>query len=169
MKLEIALAVAGELLLAAACHGCSAPWWGICPRCRLDVLSYGCFVARPDPCPVGFPFTVSAAPYDAILRQFVAAHKERGAFNLTPFLAGRLAAAFRCHLRVPSCGSEASTRPGLWRGEPLDCSDGRHRSGPAGCCIRRVRYAIRRDSAPLSEPPIFRAPSASPARHLVRP
>ena len=48
---------------------------------------------RPVPTrPPGFPFTVSTAPYDAILRQLVAAHKERGALNLTPFLAGRLAA-----------------------------------------------------------------------------
>jgi predicted amidophosphoribosyltransferase len=93
MKLDRALSVAGELLLGAACHGCSEPWWGICPRCRSAVLSYGCLATRPDPCPVGFPFTVSTAPYDVILRQLVAAHKERGALNLTPFLAGRLAAA----------------------------------------------------------------------------
>jgi ComF family protein len=36
---------------------------------------------------------VSTAPYDAILRQLVSAHKERGALSLTPFLASRLAAA----------------------------------------------------------------------------
>jgi predicted amidophosphoribosyltransferase len=47
----------------------------------------------PDPCPRGFPFTVSTAPYDAILRQLVSAHKERGALSLTTFLASRLAAA----------------------------------------------------------------------------
>jgi len=105
MNLERALSAAGELLLGAACHGCSEPWWGICPRCRSAVLSYGCFATRPDPCPVGFPFTVSAAPYDAILRQLVAAHKERGAFNLTPFLAGRLAAAIGCVLHTASPAS----------------------------------------------------------------
>ena len=105
MNLERALSAAGELLLGAACHGCSEPSWGICPRCRSAVLSYGCFATRPDPCPVGFPFTVSAAPYDAILRQLVAAHKERGAFNLTPFLAGRLAAAIGCVLHTASPAS----------------------------------------------------------------
>jgi predicted amidophosphoribosyltransferase len=93
MEFERALSAAGELLLGATCHGCSEPCWGICPRCRAAVLSHGCFATRPDPCPAGFPFTVSTAPYDAILRQLVAAHKERGALNLTPFLAGRLAAA----------------------------------------------------------------------------
>jgi predicted amidophosphoribosyltransferase len=93
MRFERAVSAAGELLLGAACHGCSEPWWGICPRCRAAVLSHGCFATRPDPCPAGFPFTVSTAPYDAILRQLVAAHKERGALHLTPFLAGRLAAA----------------------------------------------------------------------------
>jgi predicted amidophosphoribosyltransferase len=105
MNLERALSAAGELLLGAACHGCSEPWWGICPRCRSTVMSYGCFATRPDPCPVGFPFTVSAAPYDAILRQLVAAHKERGAFNLTPFLASRLAAAIGCLLHTASPAS----------------------------------------------------------------
>ena len=107
MNLERALSAAGELLLGAVCHGCSEPWWGICPRCRSTVLSYGCFATRPDPCPVGFPFTVSSAPYDAILRQLVAAHKERGALNLTPFLAGRLAAAIGCVLHLTA--SPAST------------------------------------------------------------
>jgi predicted amidophosphoribosyltransferase len=105
MNLERALSAAGELLLGAACQGCSEPWWGICPRCRSAVLSYGCFATRPDPCPVGFPFTVSAAPYDAILRQLVAAHKERGALNLTPFLAGRLAAAIGSVLHTASPAS----------------------------------------------------------------
>ena len=93
MELERVVSAAGELLLGSTCHGCSEPWWGICPRCRAAVLSHGCFVTRPDPCPVGFPFTVSTAPYDAILRQLVSAHKERGALILTRFLAGRLAAA----------------------------------------------------------------------------
>jgi hypothetical protein len=185
VEFERALSAAGELLLGAACHGCSEPWWGICPRCRAAALSYGCFATRPDPCPAGFPFTVSTAPYDAILRQLVTAHKERGALNLTPFLAGRWRLRsrafftsrparrapwcwFRCPPRVPPCESEGSTRPGLWRGGRLGCFDARCRSVPAGCCIRRVRYAIRRGSALSSEPPIFRALFASPGWHLVR-
>src|SRR5829696_6972336 len=111
MNLERALSAAGELLLGAACHGCSEPWWGICPRWRSAVRSYGCFATRPDPCPVGFPFTVSTAPYDAILRQLVAAHKERGAFNLTPFLAGRLAAAIGCVLHLTASPASRSAAP----------------------------------------------------------
>jgi predicted amidophosphoribosyltransferase len=107
MEFERALSAAGELLLGAACHGCSEPCWGICPRCRAAVLSHGCFATRPDPCPAGFPFTVSTAPYDAILRQLVAAHKERGAFNLTPFLASRLAAAIGCVLHLTATPASA--------------------------------------------------------------
>jgi predicted amidophosphoribosyltransferase len=93
VELERMISAAGELLLGAACHGCSRPWWGICPQCRADVLRHGCFVTRPDPCPPGFPLTVTTAPYDAVLRQLISAHKERGAWALTPFLAGQLAAA----------------------------------------------------------------------------
>jgi predicted amidophosphoribosyltransferase len=107
MKFEKALSAAGELLLGAACHGCSEPWWGVCPRCRAAVLSHGCFATRPDPCPAGFPFTVSTAPYDAILRQLISAHKERGALILTPFLACRLAAAIEGVLQFTASRASA--------------------------------------------------------------
>ena len=107
MELERVVSAAGELLLGSACHGCSEPWWGICPRCRAAVLSHGCFVTRPDPCPAGFPFTVSTAPYDAILRQLVSAHKERGALILTRFLAGRLAAAVEAVLQSTASHANA--------------------------------------------------------------
>lgn len=87
------LSAAGELLLGSACHGCSRPWWGICRHCRTALLSYGCYLTRPEPCPIGFPLTVTTAPYDAIVQRLIRAHKERGALGLTPFLASRLAAA----------------------------------------------------------------------------
>jgi predicted amidophosphoribosyltransferase len=106
VEFDRVLSAAGDLLLGSACHGCSEPWWGICPRCRAAVLSHGCFSTRPDPCPGGFPFTVSTAPYDAILRQLVSAHKERGALSLTAFLASRLAAAIEVVLE--STASRAS-------------------------------------------------------------
>lgn len=94
------LAAAGELLLGSACHGCSEPSWGVCRRCRTAVISHGCQPTHPDPCPAGFPFTVTTAPYDAIMRQLIRAHKEHGALTLTPFLAGQLAAAIRALLQL---------------------------------------------------------------------
>jgi predicted amidophosphoribosyltransferase len=94
------LAAAGELLLGSACHGCSEPSWGVCRRCRTAVLSHGCQPTHPDPCPAGFPVTVTTAPYDAIMRQLIRAHKEHGALTLTPFLAGRLAAAIGALLQL---------------------------------------------------------------------
>jgi predicted amidophosphoribosyltransferase len=94
------LAAAGELLLGSACHGCSEPSWGVCRRCRAAVLSHCCQPTHPDPCPAGFPLTVTTAPYDAILRQLIRAHKEHGALTLTPFLAGRLAAAIGALLQL---------------------------------------------------------------------
>jgi predicted amidophosphoribosyltransferase len=96
------LAAAGELLLGSACHGCSEPSWGVCGRCRAAVLSHGCQPTQPDPCPAGFPLTVTTAPYDAIMRQLIRAHKEHGALTLTPFLSGRLAAAIGALLQLTS-------------------------------------------------------------------
>jgi ComF family protein len=93
MQFERVLSTAAELLIGSACHGCSQPWWGICRRCRTAALSHGCYQTRPNPCPAGFPLTMTTAPYDAIMRQLIGAHKERGALGLTPFLASRLAAA----------------------------------------------------------------------------
>jgi predicted amidophosphoribosyltransferase len=107
VRLERLFVTAGELLLGAGCHGCGEPSWGICPRCRAAVSSYGCFRTRPEPCPDGFPITVTTAPYDAIMRRLISAHKERGALGLTPFLAGRLAAA----VRTIAAAAETSARP----------------------------------------------------------
>jgi predicted amidophosphoribosyltransferase len=105
--LERLLVAAGDLLLGAACHGCDEPSWGICLRCRASVSSHGCFRTRPEPCPDGFPITVTTAPYDAIMRRLISAHKERGALGLTPFLAGRLAAA----VGTIAAAAETGSRP----------------------------------------------------------
>ena len=99
------LAAAGDLLLGAACHGCGEPSWGICPRCRDAVSSHGCFRTFPEPCPDGFPITVTTAPYDATMRRLISAHKERGALGLTRFLAGRLAAAVKAITAAAEVGS----------------------------------------------------------------
>ena len=82
---------AGDLLLGASCHGCGVPAWGICPQCRATVAGYQPYPTAPDPTPAGFPVTVTSAPYDAVLRNLVNAHKERQALVLTRFLAERLA------------------------------------------------------------------------------
>jgi predicted amidophosphoribosyltransferase len=107
VRFEGVLAVAGDLLLGAACHGCGEPSWGLCARCRAAVSSHGCFRTRPEPCPDGFPITVSTAPYDAIMRRLISAHKERGALGLTQFLAGRLAAAVGTIAAAADVGSSS--------------------------------------------------------------
>ena len=71
------------------------------------VSSQGCFRTRPEPCPDGFPITVTTAPYDAIMRRLISAHKERGALGLTPFLSGRLGAA----VGTIAAAAEAGSRP----------------------------------------------------------
>jgi predicted amidophosphoribosyltransferase len=105
VRFERVLAVAGDLLLGAACHGCGEPSWGICARCQAAVSRYGCYRTRPEPCPDGFPITVTTAPYDALMRRLISAHKERGALGLTPFLAGRLAAAVGTIVAAADVGS----------------------------------------------------------------
>jgi predicted amidophosphoribosyltransferase len=48
---------------------------------------------RPEPCPPGFPPTISSSAYDPLLRGLINAHKERQALSLTGVLADRLAAS----------------------------------------------------------------------------
>lgn len=93
------LAAAGDLLLGATCHGCGAPWWGLCPDCRAELATRTPHPTRPDPCPTGFPFTVTSSAYDRLLRGLVNAHKERSALGLTPVLGERLARSVRTLLR----------------------------------------------------------------------
>ena len=86
-----AAAAAGDLLLGARCAGCGEPWWGACPACRRQVSSRAPRPTRPDPAPPGFPPTVTAGPYDDVLRGLITAHKEEQALQLTRLLGQLLA------------------------------------------------------------------------------
>lgn len=86
-------AAAADLLLGAQCPGCGQVHWGLCPTCRQAATSFGCYLTRPDPCPSGFPLTVTTSPYDPLMKQLVSAHKEHQMLSMTGFLADRLAAA----------------------------------------------------------------------------
>lgn len=94
------MSAAGDLLLGASCHGCGAPGWGLCPRCRAALAGRHPYVTEPDPAPAGFPVTVTSSPYDDILRAAISAHKERSALGLTRFLAERLAISVQALLSV---------------------------------------------------------------------
>lgn len=93
-------AAAGDLLLGSACPGCLAAAWGLCPVCREQVTNHRPALTRPDPCPPGFPRTVTSAPYDRVLRGAISAHKERQALGLTPFLGERLAMSVQALLSL---------------------------------------------------------------------
>ncbi len=84
-------AAAGDLLLGARCAGCGRSWWGACPDCRALVTARQPYPTRPDPAPDGYPPTVTAGPYDDVLRGLITAHKEEQALQLTRLL-GRLLA-----------------------------------------------------------------------------
>lgn len=88
-------AAAGDLLLGARCAGCGEPWWGACPACRRLVTARVPLPTRPDPAPLGFPPTVSAGPYDDVLRGLITAHKEEQALQLTRLLGQLLAGCVR--------------------------------------------------------------------------
>ena len=85
---------------ASRCHGCGAAWWGVCPDCRTELAARHPRWARPDPCPAGFPRTVTSSTYDPLLRGLVNAHKERQALGLTPVLGRRLAQSVHGLLRA---------------------------------------------------------------------
>jgi predicted amidophosphoribosyltransferase len=104
------LAAAGDLLLGARCHGCGAAWWGVCPDCRTELAERRPRWARPDPCPAGFPRTVTSSAYDPLLRGLVNAHKERQALGLTPVLGRRLAASVHLLLRARGVAPGAAVR-----------------------------------------------------------
>ncbi|HZA05280.1 MAG TPA: phosphoribosyltransferase family protein [Propionibacteriaceae bacterium] len=94
------VAAAGDLLLGARCHGCGAAWWGVCPECVTELAERRPRWTRPDPCPAGFPPTVTSSPYDPLLRSLINAHKERQALGLTPVLGRRLASCALALLRA---------------------------------------------------------------------
>ncbi len=131
---QVWVAAAGDLLLGASCHGCGAAWWGVCPDCRQLLSARRPGWTRPDPCPAGFPPTVTSSAYDPVLRGLINAHKERQALGLTGVLADRLAGSIHVLLTalghggrepvvlvpVPSAAGPsadaASTRLWPWRG-----------------------------------------------------
>lgn len=94
------VAAAGDLLLGARCPGCGIGWWGLCPGCRAALADRRPRWTQPDPCPAGFPRTVTSSAYDTLLRGLINAHKERQALGLTPVLAGRLSGSVQALLRA---------------------------------------------------------------------
>ncbi len=89
------VAAAADLLLGACCAGCGRPWWGACPSCRELILGRVPGPTLPDPTPPGFPPTVTAGPYDDVLRGLITAYKEEQALQLTGVLAQLLAGCVR--------------------------------------------------------------------------
>jgi len=85
------ISVAGELLLGAACPGCGRAGVGLCPGCRAVLAAAEPYPTTPTPRPAGFPRTMTAGPYDELLRNLISAHKERQAWLLTPVMGRRLA------------------------------------------------------------------------------
>ena len=94
------LAATGDLLLGARCAACLRPWWGLCPGCRAALRTRTGRLARPTPCPEGFPITATAGDYDLAMRRLIVAHKERQALALAPVLGELLAVACWHLLRV---------------------------------------------------------------------
>jgi ComF family protein len=103
---QIWIAAAGDLLLGARCHGCGVAWWGVCPDCRQLLSARRPRWTRPDPCPTGFPPTITSSAYDSVLRGLINAHKERQALGLTRILADRLAGAVHALLSEVAHGAD---------------------------------------------------------------
>ncbi|MGN6415280.1 ComF family protein [Flexivirga sp.] len=85
-----ALHAIGDLALPRSCAGCDASGVALCRRCRAalaDALAEPAFVARPRPCPPGFPATWSQVPYDGVVAALLRAFKDSGRADVGPPLA----------------------------------------------------------------------------------
>jgi len=86
------LADAGrDLVLGAACVGCTAPGRSLCAECA-DQLPDGGRVAWPTPTPAGLAVPFAAGEYDGLLKVMVNEHKEHAVFALARPLGQVLAA-----------------------------------------------------------------------------
>lgn len=141
------LTAAGDLLLGAACPGCDRPGLGLCPSCRRHVSGQAPRATRPDPCPAGFPVTVAAGPYDALMRRLVSALKERQALALAPVLGDRLALAIARLLALEAVATEWDSTGGRVVLVPLPSRPGvvRRRGYDATAALaRRAGHRLRR-------------------------
>lgn len=95
------LAASFELALPTTCGGCGVPGATWCPGCSRDVgggsFPGGPRQVWPNPCPVGYPPTWAASPYDGAARAALVAFKDGNRRDLLTVLAlmlsGSVAAA----------------------------------------------------------------------------
>ncbi len=80
-----------DLLLGGSCLGCGAFGRVLCPACRADLPTTAA-ACRPGTAP-GLVTPYAVAPYDALVRDLVIGHKERGLASLRPVLGSLLAVA----------------------------------------------------------------------------
>jgi predicted amidophosphoribosyltransferase len=136
-------AAAGDLLLGACCPGCAVPGWGLCAACRFELGGWRPRRVRPDPCPDGFPVTVSTGPYAGLASALITAHKDRQALALAGVLGRLLASSVELLLAdtagtrsdrvvlVPAPSSARASRDrGLDAGRAIARSAVRHLGGP---------------------------------------
>lgn len=134
------LSAAADLLLGASCPGCERAGYGLCSSCAAELATRPCHRTIPDPCPAGFPLTITASPYDELMQRLVAAHKEHQALALTAVLGERLA------LSVSALLAQAAdpTRPVLLVPVPSTARAVRQRGLDATQAM--ARQAVRRVS-----------------------
>ncbi len=87
-----------DLVLPQVCAGCAAEGARWCPGCAATVDGWSAAPLgghAPTPAPPGFPRCAAAAPYDAVVRTALLAHKEHGRRGLATPLGGLLCAAVR--------------------------------------------------------------------------
>jgi predicted amidophosphoribosyltransferase len=102
------LAAILEMALPTTCGGCRAPGATWCVTCADETsrATYpeGARQVCPTPCPVGYPPTWAASPYDAGVRAALVAFKDGGRRDLTavlaPMLSRAMAAALAGDLRL---------------------------------------------------------------------
>lgn len=86
-----------EMALPTTCGGCGTPGQTWCPKCahEASLVSFpaGPMQVRPTPCPVGYPATWAAVPYEAAPRAALVAFKDGERRDLGKILAPMLSRA----------------------------------------------------------------------------
>ena len=118
------VAAAGDLLLGAALPRLRGGLVGSLSRLPGRAGGASPALDPPDPCPAGFPPTVTSSPYDPILRGLINAHKEHQALGLTRVLADRLALSVHACSPRGRPGSAVGAGPGAVGGPGRPASAG---------------------------------------------
>jgi predicted amidophosphoribosyltransferase len=135
-------AVLVDLVLPAACAGCSTPGTDWCAWCAASLRATVPQAAAPHPAPPGLPAVTAAGEYAGTLRGAIIGYKEQGRRTLREVLGDRLAVAVR---------AAGGTGPLLLIPVPATAAAARRRYGDHMLALaRRAAWRLNRTGVPTA-------------------